>query len=138
MEPQFFGSTYAAEAAWSDDDWIDILKDSTVATWGLYYKGDCVGMTRIGPFRDTKDTLILRASYIRKEYRGMGLSALFYRVRIDWAKERGYRRLLVSHRVGNAASGAANQKFGFKYSHTDDKKWPDGKVEGHLFYELLL
>ena len=82
--------------------------------------------------------MVLSASYIRKEYRGQGISALFYQTRIDWARENGYTEVYVAHREGNDASRAANQKFGFKYTHTEQTVWPDGTQSNKLWYRLEL
>jgi RimJ/RimL family protein N-acetyltransferase len=82
--------------------------------------------------------MVLSASFIRGEYRGRGLSALYYQTRIDWAREQGYTDVYVAHRIGNDASRAANQKFGFKYTHTETTTWPDGTVSDKLWYRLIL
>jgi hypothetical protein len=47
-------------------------------------------------------------------------------------------RILVSHRESNQASFRANQKHGFKFTHKENKTWPDGKTEPDVFYELAL
>jgi RimJ/RimL family protein N-acetyltransferase len=137
-EPRFFGAGYEEEVKETEAQWRKTLSHQIGAHWGLFHHGTCIGLTGIWPFRKQTDTLILRASYIAPEHRGKGLSALFYRARIEWARDHGIKHLVISHREGNEASRAANQKFGFRYTHSEEKLWPDGITEGHLFYELIL
>ena len=63
---------------------------------------------------------------------------MLYEPRIAWAKEKGYKKLIISHRKSNSASKAANQKFGFVYTHSESKTWPDGITEDNVYYELPL
>jgi RimJ/RimL family protein N-acetyltransferase len=138
LEPHFFGSGYEQESQETEEQWRSYLSHPVGSFWGLFHYDDCIGVTGIWPFRNEKDTLLMRGSYIRSDFRGRGLSSLFYRERLTWARDHGYKRILVSHREGNDISRAVNQKFGFKYTHTEYKKWPDGKEESHIFYELTL
>lgn len=138
-EPMFFGSSYERESAEADEQWKNYVSNPIMAFWGLYLGDNCIGLTGISEYWNQPDSLVLRGSYIQKEHRQKGLSSLFYQARLQWAaKQQGFKRIIVSHRASNEASKASNQKFGFKYTYTEDKKWPDGKVEGHVFYELPL
>ncbi len=137
-ESHFFGSGYEEELKETEEQWRKRLSHPVGATWGLFYETECVGLTGISPLRKETDTLLLRSSYIRREHRGRGISGLFYTTRIEWAKTHGYSRLIVYHREGNEASKAANQKFGFQYTHTERMDWPDGSDDGHICYELVL
>lgn len=137
-ESHFFGTGYEEELNETEEQWRKRLSHSIGAYWGLFYETECVGLTGIWPRQKENDTLLLRSSYIRSQHRGMGLSGLFYTARIEWAKAHGYKRLVVYHREGNEASKAANQKFGFRYTHTESMDWPDGSADGHICYELRL
>lgn len=96
-----------------------------------------IGMT--GILRRENNVGKCIASYIREEYRGQNLSHLLYQARIDWAKKHGIKRMIVGHRASNAASQAANQKFGFKQIEIEkDVAWPDGTTEDYWRYELQL
>jgi RimJ/RimL family protein N-acetyltransferase len=44
----------------------------------------------------------------------------------------------VHHRANNIISKAANQKFGFQYTHTDNVLWPDSNYDDRLIYRLAL
>jgi hypothetical protein len=48
------------------------------------------------------------------------------------------KRLSVSHRESNIASKAANQHFGFRYSHREACNCLDGTTEDVLYYVLDL
>lgn len=138
-ESYFFGGRHTLESPLSDEEWLDRLSHpDDGAFWGLYDGNECIGLTGIRKHPNYPDSMVLSASYIRKEYRGQGISALFYQTRIDWARENGYTEIYVAHRQGNDASRAANQKFGFKYTHTEQTIWPDGSQNNKLWYRLQL
>ena len=127
------------EIGLSDDEWEDRLSDPAEGSyWGLYDGDECIGLTGIKKHPNYPDSMVLSSSFIRKEYRGLGLSALYYQTRIDWAREQGYKDVHVAHRSGNDASKAANQKFGFVYTHTEPTTWPDGTMNDKLWYRLEL
>lgn len=75
---------------------------------------------------------------MRKEYRGIGLSVMFYEARLNWAKHENISAVIVSHRESNLASKMANQKFGFQYTHEQNKIWADGVKNQEIFYRLFL
>jgi RimJ/RimL family protein N-acetyltransferase len=138
-EAYYFASTYTQEAGLSDVEWRDSLAhpDDRVC-WGLYNGDECIGLTAIRKHPNYPGSMVLAASYIRREYRGRGLSALFYQTRLNWAREHGYTDVYIAHRKGNDASRAANQKFGFKYTHSESTVWPDGSTNDKLWYRLEL
>ncbi|MCW3126305.1 MAG: family N-acetyltransferase [Bacteroidetes bacterium] len=135
-EPHFFGAKHSTEIVLTDEQWQDRLTDD--AHWGLYDGEECVGLTAIAQAYADPTAGYLIASYIRSDYRRKGLSALYYRTRIDWAKAWGYKYLLISHRNDNDASKAANQKFGFQYTHSESATWPDGSIGDKVYYRLDL
>lgn len=136
LEPGVFGSNYAREAAFTKGVWQQRLSHPDAASFGLFYDGGLVGITGIIIQRPGEGTLV--ASYIRKEYRNRGLSALLYGARLAWARDKGLKTVVVSHRKSNQASKTANQHFGFRYTHTQMTLWPDGQEEEKLFYILAL
>ena len=139
LESICFGSQYSVENTRTEEEWRSRLKsDSNWTYWGLYDSDECIGLTGVVKHQGDSTVADLIASYIRKHYRGRGLSALFYQTRIEWARAEGYKHLEVSHRKGNIASKAANQKFGFKYSYTENKVWADGTYYDLIGYRLEL
>ncbi len=137
----FFLFSAYVESARDESHWVTMLSEPNKrAVFGLYDGEDCIGLT--GAFRwkeSPEDTVILGMSYIRPEYRGLGLSALFYEARIAWAKSQdGITRLIVSHKHGNDSSRAANQKFGFQHYETEPVTFGDGSTALDYRYELKL
>ena len=132
-EPSMFRSSVPAEAAITDAEWRERLKFPK-AVFGLFENGNIVGMTNIVLLNESEG--YLGQSYIRKEYRGLGLSDLLYKIRMAWASKLQLKRLKVSHRESNTISKAANQRFGFKYSYRESVKWLDGTTEDALYYIL--
>eukprot|EP01133_Synstelium_polycarpum_P016518 gene16518-19633_t len=134
-EPAMFRCTTPAEADLTDAQWLERIKDPR-AVFGLFADDEFVGMTSI--ILLNKEEGYMGQSYVRKEHRGKGLSALFYKIRMDWALNRQLKRLSVSHRESNLISKAANQRFGFRYSHREPCNWLDGTTEDVLYYVLDL
>src|SRR6185437_4589389 len=137
-EAALFTSTYQRESVYEDEWWQFSMQNERIALFGLFYHDEVVGLTGIlmDESDDSKATLI--ASYIRKEYRSKGLSELFYKARLDWAKKKGCKQVAVSHRDTNIISRAANQRFGFKFSHSEAITWPDGTTGEKVNYVLDL
>ncbi len=138
-EPGVFANPWAKEAAFEDSFWQERLLNTHVASFGLYSgDGTLVGLTSISSTAEKPDEAYLSQSYIRRELRGQRLSRILYNVRLSWAREHGVRKLLIGHRESNLISKAANQRYGFQYSHKESRMWPDGSNEDMLYYTLEL
>ena len=137
-DPSVYGSNLVKESGFPDEQWQQRLAQPGSAYWGLFQTEELVGLTGIYSDPELPEEAKLIASFIRPVHRGKGLSALFYTARVDWAKEKALKRLIVSHRAGNDSSRAAIQLAGFRYTHSEDQHWPDGRDAGHLFYSLEL
>ena len=136
VEPTVFCSNYKREAAFEEAEWLIRLDGTNSASFGLYYGNLLIGITGIIISQPGEGTLV--ASYIRKEHRGKGLSAMLYQARLDWARSRHLKQIIVSHRKSNLASQRANQHFGFRYTHEEVILWPDGIEESNVYYCLEL
>lgn len=138
-EPGNFGNSYDMEAAFPEETWIARLTNPVGACFGLYHGNTLIGITAIVVTdKDKPQEAYLTQSYIRKEHRGKGLSQLLYNARINWAKQHDIKGLVIGHRETNIASKKANQHFGFVYSHSEPRNWPDGATENMLHYRLDL
>jgi RimJ/RimL family protein N-acetyltransferase len=139
-DPQYFWSAYADEVQRTDQEWADRLLENDIhGFWGLYFDGECIGMTAIWQQSYDPTGADLTSSYIRKGYRLNGLSVLYYQARIAWAMYKGYKHLDVHIRRSNQASLAASRKFNFVHFHTDENLlWPDGTYDDSLSYRLIL
>lgn len=138
MEPGMFCSNYAFEMNMGDAAWLNRLTDPGRATFGLFYHNEPVGITAIATIKDKPGTADMIQSYIRKEHRGKGLSRLLYDARLEWAKQHELKQLVIGHRKNNITSKAANQHYGFRYTHSEPRTWPDGTTEDILYYVLEL
>ena len=133
-----FLNNYDTTSAYPDKHWKDILENRYgTAVFGLYKADAAIGLTGAFRHRERKDTVALGMSYIRPEYRRLGLSDLFYKERIEWAKTLdGVTRIEVGHRDSNEASRRANQRYGFILISQEMKKFGDGETAAHSTYEL--
>ena len=135
-----FLRSYAEEAAYDEARWKALINHENGKVFGLFEGGHMIGIT--GVFRDKDDvsgkTAKLSMSYIKAEYRRLGLSRLLYHARLEWAQAAGFERAAVSHRDGNEASRRANQAFGFKWVSSEAIDWVDGSRALDHRYELKL
>jgi RimJ/RimL family protein N-acetyltransferase len=137
--PGVFAMTYEAAAAWSPQDWQAEAKGADHQVFGLFDGEQMIGLTAAFTWRGdpTGQTALLAMSFILPQYRGRGLSRLFYEARLAWiGAQSQFRRVLVSHRKSNEASRRANQRHGFVQTTTVPHVWPDGVTEDEIFYEL--
>ncbi|HEX9956487.1 MAG TPA: GNAT family N-acetyltransferase, partial [Fibrella sp.] len=117
-EPTVFGSSLSGESERPDSEWQNRLADSNRAYFCLFTDGgETVGLTAV--YGTIDGSAVLVASYIKEAYRGRGLSSLLYNARIGWARANGFKKAIVSHREDNLISKAANQRAGFRYTHTE-------------------
>lgn len=138
LEPGFFGNSYAIEVAMTDAEWLERITDPGMARFGLYCNDELAGLTAIIQDKEKKEEAYMTQSYIRMAHRNKGLSRLLYDARLAWAKEQGIKRLTIGHKENNLASKAANQRYGFRYTHRETRTWPDGSTADMLYYVLEL
>ena len=137
-EPGMFGISHARESSFPENHWTDRLLNPGIATFGLYYHTELIGITSVLTNNEKPDEAYMTQSYIRKAHRGKGLSQMLYDARLAFAKARGIKKLTIGHRESNGASFSANQKHGFVFTHREPRQWPDGGNEDMLYYELSL
>lgn len=123
------------------EDWIQHITNPNGAIYGLFHKGEIIGVTSI--HRENDDPKSYRAwlgsSYIKPEYRGYHLSDLLYETRLEWAKNQGnIIALVVAHREENEVSKKAIQHNGFRFIGSRTKTYVDGQKGTSLVYERTL
>lgn len=138
--PAFF-SPSRDETNFSESDWRARLSNPNSATFGLFSGSEMIGLT--GIVREGNDpsstTALLVSSYLQREFRGKGLSKLFFDARIQWAEVQGdIKTLILEHRDDNLPSQRAHAKFGFEMIGSEEQTWPDGAVRPSLKYQLVL
>lgn len=140
-DSEFFGSTFERESNQSEAEWRQALGDDDVAIFVMFENSEPIGMTGVSVYGADASgrTAILWGSWLAPEFRGKGLSNLFYEVRLNWAREHpSIERVIVSHRASNLTSKAANQRFGFVFTRVTERKWNDGSAQEEFHYELNL
>ena len=134
-EPARFRCSTPAEADLTTAQWQERIKYPRFV-FGLFKNDQIIGMTSILLLKEREG--YLGQSYIRKEYRGLGLSVLLYKIRLACASRLQLKQWKVSHRESNTISKAANQRAGFRYSYRESASWLDGTTEDVLYYVLEL
>src|ERR1700693_4572497 len=140
-EPGVFASSLEIEAAMNPAEWRTLIGGPGRRIFGLFDGARLVGITAAFTWRDdpTGETAIFAMSFLLPQYRGQGLSRLFFDARLDWIRTlRTFRRVVVSPRDPNEASRRANQRSGFKFLRRERRAWPDGQTADELMYELRL
>lgn len=139
LHADVYGTSYAEMASRQDDEWKRIVSENNSAFFGLYDNDTVIGTGGVFTQDEAGRTGMLIGGYIRKEYRGRGLSRLLYQARIDWAKSSGlFDRLVIGHKKGNEASRRANQAFGFQPIGEVEYTFGDGMKATNIQYELRL
>jgi RimJ/RimL family protein N-acetyltransferase len=141
-DPGVFFSTYDAEVLWPDSRWIALAGgDDTRQLFGLVDDGRLVGISGVFVDRDepSGEAVVLGMSYILPKYRRRGFASRFYEARLAWVRAAArFRRVKVGHRRSNEASRRAIERFGFRWTADEPRRWPDGGDEDYVAYELLL
>jgi len=131
-------TSYAEAAARSEDDWRALLAPERQQIFGLFDGDRLIGITAVFTLQEDPSTAMLAMSFIDPAYRRRRLSRLLFEARLDWARQRKFRRVVVSHRGSNAASMRAIRAFGFQPIGKSPRTWPDGTTEDEISYELCL
>jgi RimJ/RimL family protein N-acetyltransferase len=139
--PGVFATSYEEASARLAAEWQDLISGADHQIFGLFDETRLIGIT--GVFGGRKDpdleTAFLVMSFIIPEYRGRGLSAMLFRARLDWIRQRGkFKRVVTAARASNEASQRACRRFGFACIGRAPRTWPDGMTEDELIYELRL
>jgi RimJ/RimL family protein N-acetyltransferase len=142
-EPGVFFRAHAEEIGKTDDEWKEWARgsDGGGRMFGLFASGQLVGITGAVPWREDPSgaTVVLVASYIAPEYRGLGLTSLLYDARLTWIRSQPrFKRIIVSHRRTNEPSGKAIRRNGFTHVGTVSRAWPDGTLDDEVCYEMKL
>ena len=121
--------------------WHETLDGIGKQVLGLFDDEVLIGIT--GVFTCCKDpsgqTGVMAMSFIEPTYRGKGYSDLFYKARIDFAKNHTpWKKLNISHRKDNEPSRKAMIKNGFVFIGEQETMWPDGTQDTEYNYELDL
>jgi len=138
-EPGVFVSSFDSEVIRSARQWQETIHGADHQVFGLFDRERLIGLTAVFTSLDdpSGQTALLAYSFINPRYRGLGLSRLLYKGRLNWIKSRPkFKRIVVSHRASNERSRRAILRHGFVLSGKSKRAWPDGTAEWELFYEM--
>ncbi len=117
-DPEAFGATYAANAAYDEATWRARL--TAVTYWQVRLAGVPVGMAGLwDPVLEPQElggaepVPFLIAMFVRPEVRGTGIGGVLVREAMAEAGRRGYRRIMLDVRAGNAPALALYRRHGF-------------------------
>lgn len=139
--PHAYGASLESETALGENDIRSMLDKENQRIFALFNDEKIIGLNAVIPDRydESGRTAVLAMWYLHAEYRGRGLFGGLVSEGIDWAKrEERFDKIIVSHREGNDASRAANQRAGFNYTGKKLHVWGDGTYDFNHFYELRL
>jgi RimJ/RimL family protein N-acetyltransferase len=137
--PGVFVTSYDEALVRTPEEWQDTIKGPAHQVFGLFDGERLIGVTAAFTSREdpSGETAIFAMSFILPEYRGRGLSRLFYEARLDWIRTHPqFKRVMVSHRLSNEVSRRAIQRYGFRPTGRTSRTWPDGVSEDEVCYEL--
>lgn len=83
-------------------------------------------------------TVVLLRNYIRRAYRGRGLSGYLYRARFQWALAEQFAYAESAYRRSNSVSQKAGQKWGLTHSRTETGRIFNGEPDDVLYYTVPL
>lgn len=122
-----------------ENDWRDFLSSSRFKIFGAFDGDTIIGMNAIFLPEDRPDTAELIMSYLQPDYRGRGLSHMFYEARLDWIKAHDtLKHIIAFHRKGNEGVAHTLKKLGFIHVNSTLIAWPNGEQDDIYRYELDL
>ncbi len=132
--PGAFSTSYAQVKDRTEDQWKQLITGSDRQVVGLFDE-KLVGIAAV--FVEGV-TATFAMAFILPQYRGRGLSRLFFDARLAWANHRKIDRVVVGYRRSNEASARAIRRYGFKPFSVEPRRWPDGAVEDEISCEISL
>jgi RimJ/RimL family protein N-acetyltransferase len=136
--PGNFFRALASEEEAPDARWIYLLSSDRQALFGLFDADRLIGITGVFTDHDDPTTADFGMTWLDPAWRSRGLSAIYYRERIAWARARRFARINVSHRRSNETSRRAMLAAGFRETGADPHVWPDGQEDDDVHYEMVL
>lgn len=110
-QPLAYGSTYAREAAFGDQDWEARLR--TGHTW-LAYDGDLpIGSVTLAQPDDGGDASYLVAMWVAAHARGGGVADALVQALVDHARAAGIGRVVLDVAQGNVRATRFYERIGF-------------------------
>lgn len=112
--PRAFGSTYAAEAAFTDDRWVERLRSGS-ATWLAMLADLPLGTVTSFRFPEQgEDETCLVGLWVAGHARGSGVAHTLVAKVLDDARSRGLARVTLDVAAGNGRARSFYGRMGFR------------------------
>ena len=109
--PDAFGSTLERETVFTANDWISRLEREDCVTFIAFLDVDSpIGLVTCAPYGTHAG---LYSMWVDPQQRGRGIGGMLVDAVIDWAKERGYQKILLDVGDYNAPAIALYKSKGF-------------------------
>ena len=135
--PSAFGSTYAKEAAWPEEEWRKWAAKTEKGDENIMFLGfagdRCVGVA--GGFVHDKDTVMIISMWVAPDARRQGIGRLLVASVVDWARSVGSEFVDLWVTEGNDAARRLYEEMGF--TATDDGR-PLPSDESHRLRRMVL
>ena len=112
--PDAFASTYQAEAQAASSFWQQRLSDPDAATFLAAVERADIGITTGAAFVGKPGAAGLFGMWVDSSARGTGVGDVLVRTVIDWARARGFDRVLLEVADYNHAAIALYARHGFE------------------------
>ncbi len=122
--PDSFGSTFEAEAAFTQEDWRRRLARSDAVTFVASEEGDDIGIVVGIADPDHPGEAVLVALWVAPETRGRRVGEALGQSVIDWARSEGYKAVRLAVADHNASAQRLYERMGFVSTGTVDKLPP--------------
>jgi GNAT superfamily N-acetyltransferase len=146
VDPGKFGGRLALEQNFSSASWRYWLDSSSGAIFGLFMNNVLIGTACVVTWQESilkieqangwsvampgQNTAFCIGSYIKKSYRGSGLSRPLHYAELRWiADNQDYCRAVTAYRASNSTTKSITEHFGFQLVETKPYDWPDGVTE---------
>lgn len=138
IDGRFYATSYEKERSLSSDKWCSLcIENEGRCILGLFDNKSLIGITMVLPWDEDKDTALLGRTYIKHNYRRLGLSSLLYRGRLNWVKEASrYSSATVFHRRGNFISEKVNKRHGAVPWFSKQMSWANGQSDTGIWYKI--
>lgn len=134
--PRAYGSTFAREVAFTDEEWVRRMSDST--GWLAYRGEQPVGAVTLFQEPDqAQDEACLVAMWVASHARGSGVVEALVGALVAHARASGLRRVVLDVAVDNVRASRAYQRLGFvPTGRTGTLTWDDTVEELEMALDL--
>lgn len=98
--------------------------------WVAERDGSFLGSVTLVKDKDSEKTAKLRLLFVEAKARGLGLGKQLVQKCIDFARDAGYKRIILTAMIRSASAGRLYKSIGFKVLSADvEKDWDNEPYE---------